>query len=260
MPSMKSQCIIGRFYLPHVRRDIHVNPRLSQLLGIILIVISGAMTLIVYQSTMMVESTDLITIITSGMVAWGLLAMPELIIGLWFVAKGTREARIGDVSGDLIPLVQKEGRIGVEAAARELGRDPQVIVDAAEKLSRRRLPLVYLDRRSSEIVSPSSVSLEESLLHLMYAQRRMTFDQIGKVTNATDKQIIEAVSKLSKDGKFRGTIDKNSRVLYTQEAVAQLPKAVTTCPNCDGKLEAPVLPGEEETCPYCGHSIINRVK
>jgi len=237
-----------------------VNPRLSQLLGIILIVISGAMTLIVYQSTMMVESTDLITIITSGMVAWGLLAMPELIIGLWFVAKGTREARIGDVSGDLIPLVQKEGRIGVEAAARELGRDPQVIVDAAEKLSRRRLPLVYLDRRSSEIVSPSSVSLEESLLHLMYAQRRMTFDQIGKVTNATDKQIIEAVSKLSKDGKFRGTIDKNSRVLYTQEAVAQLPKAVTTCPNCDGKLEAPVLPGEEETCPYCGHSIINRVK
>jgi len=237
-----------------------VNPRISQLLGIILVVVCGAMTLIVYQSTMMVESTDLMTIIASGMVAWALLAMPELIIGLWLVAKGTREARIGDVSGDLIPLVQKEGRIGVAAAARELGRDPEVIADAAEKLSRRRLPLVYLDRRSSEIVSPSSVSLEESLLHLLYAQRRMTFDQIGKVTNATDKQIIEAVSKLSKDGKFRGTIDKNSRVLYTQEAVAQLSKALTTCPNCDGKLEAPVLPGEEEICPYCGHSIVNRVK
>lgn len=237
-----------------------MNPRISQLLGIILVVVCGAMTLIVYQSTMMVESTDLMTIIASGMVAWALLAMPELIIGLWLVAKGTREARIGDVSGDLIPLVQKEGRIGVAAAARELGRDPEVIADAAEKLSRRRLPLVYLDRRSSEIVSPSSVSLEESLLHLLYAQRRMTFDQIGKVTNATDKQIIEAVSKLSKDGKFRGTIDKNSRVLYTQEAVAQLSKALTTCPNCDGKLEAPVLPGEEEICPYCGHSIVNRVK
>ena len=243
-----------------MRRESSVNPRISQLLGIILVVVCGAMTLIVYQSTMMVESTDLMTIIASGMVAWALLAMPELIIGLWLVAKGTREARIGDVSGDLIPLVQKEGRIGVAAAARELGRDPEVIADAAEKLSRRRLPLVYLDRRSSEIVSPSSVSLEESLLHLLYAQRRMTFDQIGKVTNATDKQIIEAVSKLSKDGKFRGTIDKNSRVLYTQEAVAQLSKALTTCPNCDGKLEAPVLPGEEEICPYCGHSIVNRVK
>lgn len=237
-----------------------MNPRISQLLGIILIVSCGAMTLIVYQSTMVVESTDLITMIASGTVAWALLAMPELIIGLWLVAKGTREARIGDVSGDLIPLVQKEGRIGVAAAARELGSTPEVVADAAEKLSRRRLPIVYLDRRTSEIVSPSAVSLEESLLHLLYAQRRMTFDQIGKVTNATDKQIIEAVSELSKDGKFRGTIDRNSRVVYTQEAVAQLSKALTTCPNCDGKLEAPVLPGEEENCPYCGHAIVNRVK
>lgn len=237
-----------------------MNPRLSQLLGLILIVICVAMTLIVYQSTMIVEDEDLMVLIASGMVAWGIFALPELVIGLWLIAKGTREARIGDVSGELIPLVQKEGRIGVAAAARELGIDPQDVADAAEKLSRRRLPLVYLDRSSSEIVSPSAVSLEESLLHLMYAQRRMTFDQIGKVTNATDKQIIEAVSKLSKDGKFRGTIDKNSRVLYTQEAVSQLPKAVTVCPNCSGKLEAPILPGEEETCPYCGHAIVNRVK
>lgn len=237
-----------------------MNPRLSQLLGLILIVICVAMTLIVYQGTMMVEGETLLNLIASGMVAWGILALPELVIGLWLIAKGTREARIGDVSGELIPLVQKEGRIGVAAAARELGIDPQDVADAAEKLSRRRLPLVYLDRSSSEIVSPSAVSLEESLLHLMYAQRRMTFDQIGKVTNSTDKQIIEAVSKLSKDGKFRGTIDKNSRVLYTQEAVSQLPKAITACPNCSGKLEAPILPGEEETCPYCGHTIVNRVK
>lgn len=237
-----------------------MNPRLSQLLGLILIVICVAMTLIVYQGTMMVEGETLLNLIASGMVAWGILALPELVIGLWLIAKGTREARIGDVSGELIPLVQKEGRIGVAAAARELGIDPQDVADAAEKLSRRRLPLVYLDRSSSEIVSPSAVSLEESLLHLMYAQRRMTFDQIGKVTNSTDKQIIEAASKLSKDGKFRGTIDKNSRVLYTQEAVSQLPKAITACPNCSGKLEAPILPGEEETCPYCGHTIVNRVK
>ncbi|MGY5871353.1 MAG: hypothetical protein RTV72_03820 [Candidatus Thorarchaeota archaeon] len=237
-----------------------MNPRLSQLLGIILFVTSVAMTLIVCQGTMNTEEPDVMILIASGMVSWALLAMPELIIGLWLIAKGTREAHIGDVSGDLIPLVQKEGRIGVAAAARELGRDPQVISDAAEKLSRRRLPLVYLDRRSSEIVSPSSVSLEESLLHLLYAQRRMTFDQISKVTNSTDKEIIEAVSELSKDGKFRGTIDKNSRVVYTQEAVAQLSKALTTCPNCDGKLDAPVLPGEEETCPYCGHAIVNRLK
>jgi len=237
-----------------------VNPRLSQLLGLILIVICGAMTLIVYQGTMMVEGDDLLVIIASGMVGWGIFALPELVIGLWLIAKGTREARIGDVSGELIPLVQKEGRIGVAAAARELGIDPQDVADAAEKLSRRRLPLVYLDRSSSEIVSPSAVTLDESLLHLLYAQRRMTFDQIGKVTNATDKQIIEAVSKLSKAGKFRGTIDKNSRVLYTQEAVSQLPKAVTVCPNCSGKLEAPILPGEEEKCPYCGHAIVNRMK
>ena len=237
-----------------------MHPRISQLLGIILVIASIAMTLIVYQSVMMLESTDLVTLIASGMISWVLLAMPLLIAGLWLIAKGTREARIGDVSGMLIPLVQKEGRIGVAAAARELGRNPDEIADAAEKLSRRRLPLVYLDRKSSEIVSPSAVSLEESLLHLMYAQRRMTFDQISKVTNATDEQIIEAVSELSRHGKFRGTIDRNSRVLYTQEAVAQLPNAVTTCPNCDGKLEAPVLPGEEETCPYCGHSIVNRVR
>ena len=81
-----------------------MNPRLSQLFGIILIVICGAMTLIVYQSTMVTENPDLIIMIASGMVAWALLAMPELIIGLWLVAKGTREARIGDVSG--LPLPQ----------------------------------------------------------------------------------------------------------------------------------------------------------
>ncbi|MHA1135343.1 MAG: hypothetical protein ACTSSE_02535 [Candidatus Thorarchaeota archaeon] len=237
-----------------------MNPRLSQLLGIILIIASIAMTMIVCQGTLTLETADILILIASGMVTWVMMAMPLLIVGLWLVAKGTREARIGDVSGDLIPLVQKEGRIGVAAAARELGRDPQVIADAAEKLSRRRLPLVYLDRRSSEIVSPSSVSLEESLLHLLYAQRRMTFDQISKVTNSSDKEIIEAVSELSKAGKFRGTIDKNSRVVYTKEAVEQLSKALTICPNCDGKLEAPVLLGEEETCPYCGHAIVNRLK
>lgn len=236
-----------------------MNPRLSQLLGIILIVISGAMTLIVYQGAIGVPMESIPTIIASGLIVWGIIALPELIIGLWLLTKGTREARIGDVSGELITLVQKEGRIGVAAAARELGSNQEDIVDAAEKLSRRRLPLVYLDRHASEIVSPSSVSLEESLLHLLYAQRRMTFDQIAKVTNSTDAQIIEAVAKLTQRGRFRGTIDRNSRVIYTQEAVAQLGKAVTTCPNCSGKLEAPVLPGEEETCPYCGHVIVNRV-
>ena len=80
------------------------------------------------------------------------------------------------------------------------------------------------------------------------------------MTNSTDAQIIEAAEKLSKKGRFRGTIDKNSRVIYTQEAVAQLAKAVTDCPRCGGKLEAPILPGEEETCPYCGHLITNKLK
>ena len=136
-----------------------MNTRLAQLLGIILIIASIAMTLLVCQSTLMLESTDIVTLISSGMRAWAIMAMPLLIIGLWLVGKGTRETKISDVSGDLIPLVQKEGRIGVAAAARELDRDPQVIVDAAEKLSRRSLPLVYLDRGSSDIVSPSAVSL-----------------------------------------------------------------------------------------------------
>ena len=237
-----------------------MHPRILQLVGFILVIVCAAMTIIVYQSTMMVSGPDLFTMIASGMVAWAILALPELVIGLWLIAKGTREARIGDVSGDLIPLVQKEGRISVDDAARELNVEPQVVADAAEKLATRRLPLVYLDRGAHEIVSPKAVSLKESLLHLLYAQRRMTFDQIQRVTESTDEQIVDALKELSKKGKFRGVIDENSRVVYTQEAVSQLPKAVTICPNCDGKLEAPILPGEEESCPYCGHIITNRLK
>ncbi|MFW9787204.1 MAG: hypothetical protein ACFFE2_09660 [Candidatus Thorarchaeota archaeon] len=237
-----------------------MHPRILQFVGFILIIVSIAMSYIVYQSTMMTAESDLIILITSGLVAWAIVALPELVLGLWLLAKGTREARIGDVSGDLIPLVQKEGRISVDDAARELGVEPQVVADAAEKLAKRRLPLVYLDRRAHEIVSPKAVSLKESLLHLLYAQRRMTFDQIQKVTESTDEQIVDALKELSKSGKFRGVIDENSRVVYTQEAVSQLPKAITVCPNCDGKLDAPILPGEEETCPYCGHIITNRLK
>ena len=237
-----------------------MHPRILQLVGFILVIVCAAMTIIVYQSTMMVSGPDLFTMVASGMVAWAIVALPELVIGLWLIAKGTREARIGDVSGHLIPLVQKEGRISVDDAARELNVEPQVVADAAEKLATRRLPLVYLDRGAHEIVSPKAVSLKESLLHLLYAQRRMTFDQIQRVTESTDEQIVDALKELSKKGKFRGVIDENSRVVYTQEAVSQLPKAVTICPNCDGKLEAPILPGEEESCPYCGHIITNRLK
>ena len=218
------------------------------------------MSLIVYQSAMSVPDPELFTVIASGIITWSILALPELVIGLWLIAKGTQEARIGIVSGELIALVQKEGRISVDDAARELGAKPQILADAAEKLSTRRLPLVYLDRGAHEIVSPKAVSLKESLLHLLYAQRRMTFDQIQRVTESTDEQIVDALKELSKKGKFRGVIDENSRVVYTQEAVSQLPKAVTVCPNCDGKLEAPILPGEEEFCPYCGHAIVNRLK
>jgi DNA-binding Lrp family transcriptional regulator len=235
-----------------------LNPRIAQLLGLILIIVSAAMTLIVYQATMTVGSTDLIIVISSGMISWAILAMPELIIGLWLIAKGSRESRIEDVSGKLIPLVQKEGRITLQDAARELGVTQVHVADAAEKLAKRRLPLVYLDRRANEIVSPKAVSLKESLLHLLYAQRRMTFDQISAVTESTDEQIVDTLKELSKAGKFRGVIDENSRVVYTSEAVSQLKKAVTECPNCGGKLEAPILPGEEERCPYCGHQIVVR--
>jgi hypothetical protein len=236
-----------------------VNPRLSQILGIIFLVICVAMSYIVYQATIQVGG-DVGTLITSGIIAWGILGLPELAIGLWLIVKGTRDARVGDISGKLIPLVQKEGRIGVAEAARVLDVGPGDVVDAAEKLAHRRLPLAYLDRGTNEIVSPSAVSLEESLLHLLHAQRRMTFNQISNVANATDDQIVEALEQLSSKGKFRGTIDKNSGVVYTSEAVEQLPKAVTACPNCGGRLPAPILPGEEEYCPFCGHSIVNRLE
>ncbi|MCF2136340.1 MAG: hypothetical protein K9W43_03785 [Candidatus Thorarchaeota archaeon] len=235
-----------------------MNARVLQIFGLVLLIVSIAMTLIVAQATMAL-SGNMTTLIASGMVAWGIVAMPELIVGLWALARGTRAARVGDVSGKLIALVQQEGRIGVGAAARELGVTQDYVADAAEKLARRRFPLVYLDTAKGEIVSPGAVSLQESLLHLLYAHRRMTFDQIARVTNSTDEQIVEALSELSESGKFRGTIDRNSRVVYTAEAVAQLPNAITECPNCGGKLQAPVLPGEEEVCPYCGHMIVNHV-
>jgi hypothetical protein len=236
-----------------------MHPRILQLAGFILVIVAAAVSYMVYQFTLTSGNPEVMIAIMSGVVAWAIMALPELVVGLWLIAKGTREARIGDVSGDLIPLVQKEGRISVDDAARELDVEPQVVADAAEKLAKRRLPLVYLDQRAHEIVSPKAVSLKESLLHLLYAQRRMTFDQIQKVTESTDEQIVDALKELSKLGRFRGVIDENSRVVYTQEAVSQLPKAVTVCPNCDGKLDAPILPGEEEYCPYCGHVITNRL-
>ena len=235
-----------------------MNPRIAQLLGAILIIVSLAMTLIVCQAVMNITGQELFTLISSGMVTWAILAMPELIVGLWLLAKGRRESRIQDVSGSLITLVQKEGRISVEDAARELGVAPQVASDAAESLAKRPLPLVYLDTRAHEIVSPRAVSLKQSILHLLYAQRRMTFQSIAAVTDSTDEQIVDTLKELSKAGRFRGVIDENSRVVYTAEAVSQLKNAVTQCPNCDGKLDAPVLPGEEEACPYCGHIILNK--
>ena len=236
-----------------------MHPRLAQVLGLVFIVIAVAMTLIVYDATAAV-SGDPPVVLASGIISWGILALPELVIGLWLLIKGTREAKIGDVSGDLIHIVQREGRINVDAAAKELDVDPVLVVDAAEKLAKRRLPLVYLDQGSWEIVSPKAVTLQESILHLLHAQRRMTFEQISMVTESTDEQIIDALKELSVAGRFRGTIDENSRVVYTAEAVSQLPKAVTDCPNCGGKLAEPVLPGEEEACPYCGHIITNKVR
>lgn len=236
-----------------------MNPRLSQLIGLILVVVSGAMTYLVYRSTVDVGGT-LELMITSGIIAWAILGLPELAIGLWLLIRGSRAARVGDLAEKLIPIVQREGRIGADALARELAVSPTDVMEAAEKLARRRLPLVYLDRRANEIVSPGAVSLEESLLHLLHAQRRMTFDQISSVTNANDNQIVEALKKLSQDGKFRGTIDKNSRVAFTSEAVEQLPKALTACKNCGARLPFPILPGEEEYCPYCGHFNVNRLE
>ena len=216
------------------------------------------MTYVVYRATVEVGGDSAI-LFASGLIAWSILGLPEFVIGLWALLKGTRESRVSDISGRLVALVQREGRIGLRAAARELGVSAVDVADAAERLARRKFPLAYLDAAKGEIVSPSAVSLEESLLHLLHAHRRMTFDQIARVTNSTDTEIIEALTVLSERGMFRGTIDRDSRVVYTAEAVAQLPKAVTVCPNCGGRLEVPVLPGEEEECPYCGHIIVNRV-
>jgi hypothetical protein len=235
------------------------SPRLNQFVGLVLIVISAAMSLVVYQATL--EAGGSITeLLAPFLISWGMLAFPELAIGFWLVIRGAHQAKVGDVSGELIRLVSREGRVSVAAAAREIGVGQDVIVDAADSLSRKRLPLVYLDRRSSQVVSPRSVELKESLLHLLFAQRRMTFRQISEVTEATEEQIIKALKELSRDGKFRGTIDENSKVVYTKEAVEALPNAITSCPNCGGELAAPILPGEEEVCPFCGHMITNKVK
>lgn len=59
-----------------------MNPRLAQFLGIIFIVVCGAMTILVYQSTMMIEGQDVLMLITSGMIAWAILALPEMVIVL----------------------------------------------------------------------------------------------------------------------------------------------------------------------------------
>ncbi|MHA1812971.1 MAG: hypothetical protein ACTSYX_05985, partial [Candidatus Thorarchaeota archaeon] len=90
-----------------------MNTRLMQFLGLMFLIISIAMTLLVYQSTLQVGG-GLSTMLAAGLVAWGILALPELAIGLWLLVKGTRAAKIGDISDDLIRLVQREGRIGVE--------------------------------------------------------------------------------------------------------------------------------------------------
>ncbi len=235
-----------------------MEPRLIQVVGAMLVVSSLLIGVMTYSASVEVVS-DPSQVPMYAVIAWMILGLPGFAIGVWLFNHGKRKARVRDVSGDLIRLVQAEGRISVDAAARELGVPSTVVADAAEQLSTRRIPLVYLDRRAYELVSPRAVSLEEALLHLLYAQRRMTFKQIHDVTEATEEEIVDTLKELSREGRFRGVIDENSKVVYTQEAVAQLPKAVTECPNCGGKLEAPVLPGEEETCPYCGHLITDRL-
>jgi len=216
------------------------------------------MTYLVYLSVIAI-SGDPSELLVSGIVAWGILALPELAAGLWLIIRGTHGARTSQVSDRLVQIVQRDGRISVEAAARELGVEPKEISDAALGLAKRRIPLVLIDRGSSDIINPATLTLKESILHLLFAQRRMTFDQISAVTKATNTQIIDALKELSKEGKFRGVIDENSRVVYTSEALAHLPKSYTKCPECGGKLVNPVLPGEEEVCPYCGHLIVNRM-
>jgi hypothetical protein len=235
-----------------------MSARISQLFGFILVIVSFAMGYIVYQSAIQVGG-DLGTLITSAIIAWCIVGLPEFVIGLWLMSRGSRGAKLDKVADELIPIVQKEGRVSVSVVAKKVDVSDAVVVDAAEKLSRRRIPLVYLDRGSYELVSPRSVELKESLLHLLFAQRRMTFDQIGQVTEASDEEIVEALRDLSTDGKFRGTIDEDSRVVFTKEAVEGLPKARTHCVNCGGKFPRPVLPGEEEVCPYCGHINVNRL-
>ncbi|MBD3406518.1 MAG: hypothetical protein GF411_10430 [Candidatus Lokiarchaeota archaeon] len=231
--------------------------RISQIFGFVLILVGFALLPITYQSaTLFVTGSD---VLLYTLTSWGVIGFPGVLLGLFLLVKGTREAKVGDITGSIIKIVQSEGRIGVEALSRELDVEEQLVVEAAEKLSKKRLPLVYLDSQSSELVSPNAVSLKESVLHLLFAQRRMSFHQISQVTNATEPQIIEALKELSEEGKFRGVIDENSGIVYTSEAVSEMARAVTVCPNCAGKLPNPILSGEEETCPYCGHVITNRL-
>ncbi|MFO7835329.1 MAG: hypothetical protein R6V83_01650 [Candidatus Thorarchaeota archaeon] len=235
-----------------------MNPRLTQFIGVILVFLSAAMTVVVVNSTLAVEA-EITTLIASGLITWGILAFPELVIGLWLIAKGSRSARVKNIQDRLSRLVRKEGRISVDVAADELDTDRVTVVDAAEAMAKRKLPLLYLDVSSNEIVDPRAVEIEESILHLLHARRRMSFAEIVEVTEADRGHVIQALKQLSKSGNFRGTVDMGSNVVYTQEAVAELPRALTFCTNCGGKLPEPVLPGEEEECLYCGHLNVNRL-
>lgn len=235
-----------------------MNPRMTQLIGVVLLILSAAMTMVVWNATLAIEGV-LTTVLASGLIVWGILAFPELAIGLWLIAKGSRSVKVGKIQDRLPSLVRTEGRISVDEAARRLESTRLTVVEAAEEMAKKKLPLVYLDVSSNEIVDPRSVELEESILHLLHARRRMSFAEISEVTEASREQVVQALNELSKSGNFRGTVDMGSNVVYTQEAVTELPQALTFCANCGGKLPEPVLPGEEEECPYCGRMNVNRL-
>lgn len=74
------------------------SPRLTQFVGIVLIVVSAAMSILVYQAT--VEAGESMNeLLAPFLISWGILALPELVIGFWLIIHGARVYHSAYVSG-----------------------------------------------------------------------------------------------------------------------------------------------------------------
>lgn len=63
------------------------SPRLTQFVGIVLIVVSAAVSVLVYQATIEAGGS-MNELLAPFLISWGMLALPELVIGFWLIIHG----------------------------------------------------------------------------------------------------------------------------------------------------------------------------